>query len=787
MTPATTMMPTETFTTTMEEQDIASKDYNFDQVYQLAPLIIDMNEHTKKKKKPLRRDGNCRESRNNDDGIIVATADHIMNVITMRKKAQCRTKPYERPDRNLIGHQHFEEIRNEFLNGKKESTSLVSMALTKSKPSAARRRHRKRLIDSSWKRRLLVMVIFPFVQFLVVVAVGSESSSISSSSRLHSTQHGVGDPISNSNRGSSISNIPAPAEKGIVRIVENEIWDPSTNEWKGQTPRWTSTTSTTGAGSDVPQQQLSSSSSSSSSSPAEFVPSDGWKFQGDWKIVVNQNQIKKDDSSSSGSSVGDSALGQAPGAKNASPATDAMGWEYIYQYLRPPKRRRVWLRTIVPQSVVQKKFDKRQVQEEAPTKQLPASTAEKGSSSKTLEDQQSDRLLKTRETLSRRHVSIPSALRKISPAFLQADMIRSVRDDFNFKGLGMSLYKSLIFPESFGCGLRLPLTANFDVFDRNPGLPSVSSTLSLYGPSWTIIAGLSCSVTVEWIKWVIRNAVWSISRAFVLVWYRLIMPILLVLKAALDRLVHPVHRISQKEDAEISPSSSKSSSSSSSIMIPSNIQNFLSTPVSRPMYNSELSERVGCSVSYRWSQKYGFEFRVSYWHSYLPTLLMYRRLMSKMQQHDVVQKLVSRTIHQQQKQKRSSVDIDTKDSYKSLSLSSTTTNNNNNNIDWWRKHFASVGIGTSYPTRDPPYISCNTQLSLSGFNFEGMRLKKKLFMATTSDKKVLGKPILDNIEKNVDLVSSAKAVIADKMREGVESSDDRHPIDQGKNRKKIEF
>ena len=778
MTTATTTMPTDTSTMTMEEQIKASKDDNFDQTYQLASLIIEMNEQTKKKKQKPRRRGNCRESRNNDDDIDVVTAGKIINATTIRKKSHCRTLTNERRVKNLIGHQNFEEIRNELLNEKKKSTSLSSIELIK--PQSTRRRNRKRLIERDRRKQLLVLLIFSFMQYLVAVAVGSESSSISSSYRP--TERGVGDPIGNSisNRGSSSSSIPAPTEKGIVRIVENEIWDPSTNEWKGQTPRWTSTTSTTSTGSDDQQQQQQS--SSSSSSPAEFVPPDGWKFQGDWKIVVNQNKSKKDDSSSSGVSVGGSATTHAPAANNASPATDAMGWEYIYQYLRPPKRRRVWLRTIVPQPAVRKKSDEGKAQEEAPIKQPPASTTEKGSSLKASEDQRSDKMLKKRETLGRGDVSIPSVLRKTSPQFLQGDIIRSVRDDFNFKGLGMSLYKSLIFPESFGCGLRLPLTANFDVFDRNPGLPSVSSTLSLYGPSWTIIAGLSCSVTVEWIKWIIRSAVWSIPRAVVLVWYRLVIPLLLSLKTAIDGLIRPVHRKSQKEDAEIS-----TSKSSSSVVIPSNMQNFLSTRVSRPMYNSELSERVGCSVSYRWSQKYGFEFRVSYWHSYLPTLLMYRRLMSQVQQHDVVQKLVSRTKHQQQKQERSSTDTDTEESYKSPLLSSPTTHSSNN--DWWRKHFASVGIGTSYPTRDPPYISCNTQLSLSGFNFEGMRLKKKLFTATPSDKKVLGKPILENIEKNVDLVSSAKAVIADKMRSSDrhESSDDRHPIDQGKNRKKMSF
>ena len=77
-------------------------------------------------------------------------------------------------------------------------------------------------------------------------------------------------------------------QDGIVQVLENEVWDASTNSWKAVGDRWTNE-----------RGQISL-------SPPEVQPPNGFKFEGDWKIVV---------------SGGDS-------------------WEYQFQYLRPPKRRR---------------------------------------------------------------------------------------------------------------------------------------------------------------------------------------------------------------------------------------------------------------------------------------------------------------------------------------------------------------------------------------------------------------------------------------------------------------
>ena len=79
---------------------------------------------------------------------------------------------------------------------------------------------------------------------------------------------------------------------------------------------------------------------------------------------------------------------------------------------------------------------------------------------------------------------------------------KAVVDDFNFKGFGWSFYKSFIFPTSCGVTLRLPLTINFDWFDRHPVLPSISSAAGFYYP-WTAIAFISVSVPMDMIRFVV--------------------------------------------------------------------------------------------------------------------------------------------------------------------------------------------------------------------------------------------------------------------------------------------
>lgn len=340
----------------------------------------------------------------------------------------------------------------------------------------------------------------------------------------------------------------ASIQSGIVQVLETEVWDETNQAWKASGERWTNTQ---GRASD---------------SPSDVKPPDGFEFEGEWKIVVSSG--------------------------------DSMGWNYEFQYLLPPKRKRTWLRSLKQSE----KLPKKDVSE--------------------ITDQPKD-IFQTKENLAR--------------------TLALVRDDFNFKGFGVSVFKSLIFPESLGMSLRLPLTNNFDTWDRHPELPTISTSVSLMFP-FTIAAFLNGSVRVEWLKWAIKYAMQFIPRIIIHCVYEVFLPSLWMVAAAILSLT----------SARLPP-----------------IPKAPKILISKPRYNPEISERVGCSVSYRWSQKRGFQWRLSYWHSYLPTLVVYRKLLRMKSPGD-----------------------------------------------WWQKHFGSIGLSTGYPIPVPPSFSCSAQLSLSGLYFE---------------------------------------------------------------------
>lgn len=409
-----------------------------------------------------------------------------------------------------------------------------------------------------------------------------------------------------------------PPDSAVIQVVESELWDASQNAWMGHQQqgyhhRWTN---------EKGQASLS---------PSEIQPPDGWDFLGDWKIVIN-NQVH-----------GGGGCG------------DAMGWEYQFRYLRPPQRRRVWLR-----SLQRKK-----------RRELPSSpTAVKFFSS-------SSPSLSSRRTILQR-----------------------ICDDWNFKGYGMSVYKSFIFPSSCGIGVWLPLTVNFEYFDSRPELPSVTCGTAFYYP-WTIVGFLSASIHLEWVKWVFQSTLALIPRVILWLLYKFVLPLM---RAVATAVLFPIrHRF---------PS------------IPTTIPTGFWT-IAKPRYNTEISERVGCSVSCRWSQRSGYEVRISYSHSYLPTFSVYQRLMTQTkQQLDTVKKTVTR-------RKRSieeSLTANAKSSNNAISI---------NTNDWWQKHFARLGVSTGYPIPSPPHFSCSAILSLSGLYFGGKHQPTISATLSTDDQGVL--------------------------------------------------
>ena len=243
------------------------------------------------------------------------------------------------------------------------------------------------------------------------------------------------------------------SKRKLLFVYETQLWDAATQSW--QSTIWTN------------EHGLPS------LSPRKLPAPEQTEFVGDWKIVLSPF-------SSSYSSTGSSS---------ATAGSD--GWEYYFRHLKPPKRRRVWLR---------------QVQQEAISDVSSLSTEYTSLSG---------------PFLPQRHHHHPSV-------HLYKDLFKAaiscwqtIKDDCNFKGFGISLYKSLFSPLACGMALRLPLSPNFDSWDRRPHLPSVTSTISIYYPP-TIAWTLSSSLRMEFVQYLLARIVYEVRRILRLVIYQIL-------------------------------------------------------------------------------------------------------------------------------------------------------------------------------------------------------------------------------------------------------------------------
>ncbi|GMI00301.1 hypothetical protein TrST_g3124 [Triparma strigata] len=144
-------------------------------------------------------------------------------------------------------------------------------------------------------------------------------------------------------------------------------------------------------------------------------------------------------------------------------------------------------------------------------------------------------------------------------------LIQSILEDWNFKGYSLSIYKSFLYPLAFGLSLRLPLSQNFLSYFARPYLPSLTSSLGLYYP-WSIGVFLSFSVPINLYLQYLKQFIFMIA-----------------LRKRRERVV----------------------------------------------LNADVVKRVGFSVSYRFSTRYGFRFLVAPWVLYMPTLVHLLNILSQ--------------------------------------------------------------------------------------------------------------------------------------------------------------
>mmetsp|Transcript_60371 Transcript_60371/g.148134 ORF Transcript_60371/g.148134 Transcript_60371/m.148134 type:complete len:617 (+) Transcript_60371:237-2087(+) len=268
-----------------------------------------------------------------------------------------------------------------------------------------------------------------------------------------------------------------------------------------------------------------------------------------------------------------------------------------------------------------------------------------------------------------------------------------VSDDFNFKGYGVSLYKSFLKARTVGMSCRLPLLSNFDWWDSRPYLPSLNCIVAMYVFPLRFSFGFSSSVPVEGIRTFVYKWIVLFAYEFTM---RVIHHMLSSLHTLWSLLMYPWvnkwdelperfrYAIENAEKAHRTRCEAKTT------------------------YNTDVMERLGCSFSWRWSPLRGYETRTSYWHMYAPqtaTIL------------EQVYQLVSKTKKLKMRNRSSDV-VDEDDTMIEKDSAAVTKHSP---ITEWLRSLASplanscLGIDTSAPNPLPPNFFLTGILSMSGF------------------------------------------------------------------------
>jgi hypothetical protein len=250
-----------------------------------------------------------------------------------------------------------------------------------------------------------------------------------------------------------------------------------------------------------------------------------------------------------------------------------------------------------------------------------------------------------------------------------------LKEDWNFKGFGWAFNKSLLFRDAFGVSFKVPITLNFDAWERRPGLPSITCSLDLYYPPTAAIF-VSATLNLDYVKWALATFLTCCKHAIRTVVRAILGIILTVVMVVVVPTKTPTKTTTTTTQLVLEP----------------------------PQYNVNISERIGMSLSWRissssWtSQRRKCEFRIAYLHSYLPRLSHWHSLWNiqpLMVQHN------NNKNNKKKKKKKSS------------------------SSSWLQEKSASLGISTSGPSPNPPCFSCNTQLSLSGFHYGKRKRTRK--------------------------------------------------------------
>ena len=252
----------------------------------------------------------------------------------------------------------------------------------------------------------------------------------------------------------------------LYELYEHEIYNPQTNSWTSR--RFTQSPNTGGGGRD-----------STSLDPGTCVPPRNYIFDGEWKIEMSSSVVV---SSSTSSSSGEER--------------DGFGWEYyVGRYDGLGRRRRRWVRSLLR---VQQHGGKDDVGVTTRTRQNNAAAAAAAAAAATRLSSSSS---KTKQTKIKQ---------KQQQQVKNNNLLRTIQEQYNFKGFGWSINKSVIFLHSIGATLRIPLSANFDSYEQYRAAPFISTGI-YFGYPWAIATMLNASLPIEAIQWSIAGILYKIQ------------------------------------------------------------------------------------------------------------------------------------------------------------------------------------------------------------------------------------------------------------------------------------
>eukprot|EP00980_Cylindrotheca_fusiformis_P012859 scaffold3170_cov128-Cylindrotheca_fusiformis.AAC.19 len=192
---------------------------------------------------------------------------------------------------------------------------------------------------------------------------------------------------------------------------------------------------------------------------------------------------------------------------------------------------------------------------------------------------------------------------------------KNLSSSFQFKGFGVSLYKSLSnFKGGAGIGLKVPLLGNWKWWDqRQQYLPSTTLTIGMYLFPFRLAIGVSTSMDVRGLK----SGISSVGSTLIRIIYQ-------AFSMLLSIVFYPLINSSS------SSSTAAAAKREASTMMKKDTTAFITRTTNKMLPSQDdapaaaaaaiVQELVGCSMWYRWSPTKGFHTRVNYWYAYLPSL-----------------------------------------------------------------------------------------------------------------------------------------------------------------------